>query len=196
MGRPNPTRPQMAAPPFAPAPIDAGPISGPLGSVCKANVLHLTSLSISILAAFCGWFTWPTSAAFRRGLTKALSGRLWIPVAFQPPAFASWAIPSSWGVPPPLRLAYWPGGCVPLSRPDPKRVSTFRTVEMRPGGVLSLRRGLVSSHGNSTFTMTYMKLSRTPCLGPFPRLDEPSFRLSRVTAPRREFLYVTRPVFP
>jgi len=45
-------------------------------------------------------------------LSAALCARLWIPVAFRLAPFASWGILSSWGIVPPLRLAYWPVGAI------------------------------------------------------------------------------------
>jgi hypothetical protein len=55
------------------------------------------------------------------------------PVAFRPPAFASWASCSRQGVGPPLRLAYRPAPGKPESVPDPDGFSMFRTRETRLG---------------------------------------------------------------
>jgi hypothetical protein len=53
-----------------------------------------------------GSLTRSTSAPFRVGYLHnvvALSGRLWIPLAFRLPAFASWTVLSSWRIVPSLR---------------------------------------------------------------------------------------------
>ena len=65
------------------------------------------------------------------------------PVAFRPPAFASWASCSRRGIPPPSRSAYQ------ARRLDPDGVSTFRTCETRPEWAPSLPRGQRCSHGRS-----------------------------------------------
>lgn len=45
-------------------------------------------------------------------LSAALCARLGIPVAFRLAPVASWGILSSWGIVPPVRLAYWPVGAI------------------------------------------------------------------------------------
>jgi hypothetical protein len=55
------------------------------------------------------------------GLGIALSGRLWIPVAFRLPAFASWVILSRWRICRRCRWLTGLKGIFPSSRPDPHR---------------------------------------------------------------------------
>ena len=85
------------------------------------------------------------------------------PVAFRPPAFASWSSFARRGTGPSLRSAYrslLPG-------PDPDGVVTFRAHEPRPGRVPSRPRGLRCPHGRQVIPGR-----RTPpCSGPslYPR---------------------------
>ncbi len=58
------------------------------------------------------------------------------PVAFRPPAFASWSSCSRRGIRPSSRSAYQPH-----RGPDPDGVTAFRTHELRPGWVPSIPRG-------------------------------------------------------
>ena len=115
-----------------------------------------------------------TSAPFRvrayariRPVTQDTGGgpaiASWFPVAFRPPAFASWSSCARQGTGPSLRSAYrslLPG-------PDPDGVATFRAHELRPGWVPSLPRGLRCPHGRQVIPGR-----RTPpCSGPslYPR---------------------------
>ena len=87
----------------------------------------------------------------------------WFPVAFRPPAFASWSSCARQGAGPSLRSAYrslLPG-------PDPDEVATFRAHELRPGWVPSLPRGLRCPHGRQVIPGRRMP----PCSGPslYPR---------------------------
>ena len=67
---------------------------GALGSVCSC--LHLTFPSVYV-PYVCIWLALPEprQRPFRLGIT--LSGRLWIPVSFRLPAFASWSGPAPAG---------------------------------------------------------------------------------------------------
>ena len=91
--------------------------------------------------------TWPRQHPFGSG-QPPVSGRLsrdgrrrsrpWcprFPAAFQPPAFASWPSCSRRGIGLPHGQPTGPAG------PDPVGVSTFRTIELRPGWVPSIPRG-------------------------------------------------------
>jgi hypothetical protein len=75
------------------------------------------------------------------------------PVAFRPPAFASWPSIARWGVGPSLRLAY-------RANPDPNGVVTLHMHEMRPGRVPSIPRGRWCSHGRNRITDRHLPL---PC---------------------------------
>ena len=57
----------------------------------------------------------------------------WFPVAFRPPAFASWASCSRQGTGPPSRSAYRRASAHHRSPPDPDGVSTFHTRKTRLG---------------------------------------------------------------
>ena len=87
-----------------------------------------------------------TSARFRGRAPGPVSGQLygcppagdtgdrWLrfPVSFRLPAFASWVSCSRHGIPPPLAVGLPPRL---RGRDGPDRVSTFRTLEIRPGRV-------------------------------------------------------------
>jgi hypothetical protein len=105
----------------------------------------------------------PYPASYPGRPAKARLSRPGFPVAFRPPAFASWSSCARQGTGPSLRSAYrslLPG-------PDPDGVATFRAHELRPGWVPSLPRGLRCPHGRQVIPGR-----RTPpCSGPslYPR---------------------------
>jgi|SRR5579875_454370 len=67
-------------------------MSNPRAALRAAHHAHVSHLSV-----------WVSPRATR----AALSGGLWIPRAFRPPAFASWAFVSRWGVGLLSRSGYW-----------------------------------------------------------------------------------------
>ena len=82
------------------------------------------------------------------------------PVAFQLPAFASWAILFPLGSYAFLTVGR-PNDC---SHPDPNGVSTFHTSEIRPGWVLPLPRGGgVHPDGSDLHHRRLPLLSGQPC---------------------------------
>jgi hypothetical protein len=105
----------------------------------------------------------PYPASYPGRPAKARLSRPGFPVAFRPPAFASWSSCARQGTGPSLRSAYrslLPG-------PDPDGVATFRAHELRPGWVPSLPRGLRCPHGRQVIPGRRMP----PCSGPslYPR---------------------------
>ena len=97
------------------------------------------------------------------------------PVAFRPPAFASWSSFVRWGVGPSLRSAYR----APCQGPDPNGVVTFRTHETRPGRVPSIPRGLRCPHGRHGIADRHMPLRNGQSLDPGPTIHQPGLRLTR-----------------
>jgi len=113
----------------------------------------------------------------------------WFPVAFRPPAFASWSSCARQGAGPSLRSAYrslLPG-------PDPDGVATFRAHELRPGWVPSLPRGLRCPHGRQVIPGRRLP----PCSGrPCTPVQQPTtggFLSRGIIKGSRSF---TRPAFP
>ena len=93
----------------------------------RTYLLHVSELSLWYLS-----HRWGT-----------LSGRLWIPVTFRSPAFASWSF-----LPPPSSSAFLavglPGSVVTLA-PGQRRIFTFTNGEVRSGwGALYTPGSLVS----------------------------------------------------
>src|SRR5258705_1371471 len=73
----------------------------------------------------------------------------WFPVAFRPPAFASWASCSRQGTGPPSRSAYRHAPAHRRSTPDPDGVSTFHTRKTRLGlGALCIPGTTVSTRSS------------------------------------------------
>ena len=99
----------------------------------------------------------PYPASYPGRPAKARLSRPGFPVAFRPPAFASWSSCARQGTGPSLRSAYrslLPG-------PDPDGVATFRAHELRPGWVPFLPRGLRCPHGRQVIPGRRMP----PCSG-------------------------------
>ncbi len=157
---PQPPYSALVSAPVDGIPVDGGPVAGlVLGSVHVQGARrhrwggervsrHVSNLSFGSG----GHLHWPfigspahVSNPFGSGHSP-VSGQLstdghlegqpprpWFPVAFRPPAFASWASCSRWEF------------CSPHGRPtrqhlDPHGVTTFRTHKNRPGWVPSLSR--------------------------------------------------------
>ena len=88
------------------------------------------------------------------------------PAAFRPPAFASRVIPS----PPRLSAFLTVGLPDQPSGPDPVGVTTFHTIEMRPGWVPPLPRGRRCSPGEAT---SFAGACRFPTASPCTPLEHP-----------------------
>src|SRR6266496_1337207 len=106
----------------------------------------------------------PYPASYPGRPAKARLSRPGFPVAFRPPAFASWSSCARQGTGPSLRSAYrslLPG-------PDPDGVATFRAHELRPGWVPFLPRGLRCPHGRQVIPGRRMPPRSGPSLHPRP----------------------------
>jgi hypothetical protein len=120
-----------------------------------------------------GMCPYPASYARRPAEGPAVMSRF--PVAFRPPAFASWSSFVRWGVGPSLRSAYR----APCQGPDPNGVVTFRTHEMRPGRVPSIPRELWCPHGRHGIADRHLPLRNGQSLNPGPTIHQPGLRLTR-----------------
>jgi len=125
-------------------PPRSGVVGGPF-AIPGAVPWHASNFSPQ-LASISGvtWMAHQAHVSTLSGRVYTLSGRLWIPVAFRLPAFASWAFPF------PLRnSAFLAVGllveCRDLlvpSSPDPIGLTPFLAVELRSGWVSFLLREL------------------------------------------------------
>jgi len=156
------------------------------GSVSRSSLLHR--------------LTRPTSAPFRVRALTPVSGRLCgatgegpitpprFPAAFQPPAFASWAVLRPLGISPSSRSAYRTGN----RRPDPNGVITFHLYETRPGRMPTQPRERRCSHDRTDASGRRLPLRN----GQFLHLDTTTHhpRLT-LTRPHQGFTCVHPSVF-
>ena len=134
---------------------------------CVQLVLRFRRSSASVLQRLTCPRQHPFGSGPQAGIRPVIRGdhleeqpcRPRFPVAFRPPAFASWASCSRRGVRPSSRSAYRAA-----SGPDPDGVSTFRTHEIRPGWVPSIPRdGGVLPAGRRSPAGACRLLSGQPC---------------------------------
>ena len=110
------------------------------------------------------------------------------PVAFRPPAFASWASCSRQGFPPLLRSAYR------ASQPGPDGFSTFHTSEIQPDWAPSSSRGQRCSHGRPGFLGR--RLPPLPTARPYHPGPRPITRSCSLRDIHKGLLTFARPAFP
>ena len=103
------------------------------------------------------------------------------PAAFQPPAFASWPSCSRREIGLPHGQPTGPAG------PDPVGVSTFRTLEQRPGWAPSIPRGRWCPPARGSFPAG---TRRFPAASPCIPLEHSAWRGPNVTRPHQGFTRV------